>query len=144
MARPRKRAVSASYEKRNARARSLGYQSYYDYRAHANGLIAPDAPRLRGERLARARGHRSSKDLQRAIRDGSLVFTSDTSVRGKDGRFKWVEVTVVDDQGSERTFYLQGRQVSDSNLRKLADYATVHGAIVGVWYPVEKSRVTDR
>ncbi len=140
MARPRKRAVSASYEKRNQRARSLGYKSYYDYRAHDNGRLAPTAPRLRGERLARARGHRSGSDLRRAIRDGSLVFTSDTSVRGKDGRFKWVEVTVLDDQtGSEKTFYLQGRQVTSANLRRIADYATDHGAVVGVWYPTDRA-----
>ncbi len=47
----------------------------------------------------------------------------------------------MDDKGRERTFLLRGRQVSDPSLRKLADYATVHGAVVGVWYPVEKTHL---
>lgn len=64
--------ASASYERRNDRARSLGYESYYDYRAHGNGAIPPDRPRLSGDALRGARGHAATSDLVRQIEGGRV------------------------------------------------------------------------
>lgn len=79
--------ASAAWERRNARARALGYKSYYDYRAHDNGRRPPDAPRLRGEALARSRGHRGEADLDRLIRSGRVELVNTISTVDARGKF---------------------------------------------------------
>lgn len=51
--------ASEAYERRNARARALGYRNYYDYRIHGYGREPPGAPvdpEARAERMGLRRG----------------------------------------------------------------------------------------
>lgn len=112
----------------NARARKLGYKSYYDWRAHGSGLVPPDRPRLSGEPLARARGHRSAADLAKTVRAGSVVLVLDYK-RGKDGRFVWVDVQEVGADGSERVFRLKGAQLRTSRMRTLIAQVQARGGV---------------
>src|SRR5215831_3084664 len=99
--------ASAAYERRNARARAEGYASYYDKRAR--GGRGPDAPRLKGEALARARGHRGQADLLKSLGPTKLVIHRKTQ-RSKDGKVQWVELMVVDATGKQpdRVYRLRG------------------------------------
>jgi hypothetical protein len=63
---------SASYQRRNARARALGYESYYHQRIAAGA--PPEAPKPRGEQLRRRRGHVGPEDLVGFIRRGDLIL----------------------------------------------------------------------
>ena len=125
MARSRSR-LSPGYEARNARARAEGYRNDYDRRIHNHGRIPASSPAPTGEARSRLRGHRSSADLERAKLDGALVSITDHSGRDNKGRYKWVEVTVVDARGKQRTFRLTGKQLQPERLG--ATIAAVQGA----------------
>lgn len=99
--------ASANWERRNARARSLGYDSYYDYRAHDNGRLPPSEPRLSGEPLARSRGHRSAADLETLLRRGQVELVNTvTTIDAKGNRV--VDVLVLTADGGQREFRLRG------------------------------------
>lgn len=120
--------ASAAYERRNARARALGYSSYYDYRAHGNGRTPPDAPRLTGQALARARGHTGAADLERSVRAGDLVTaTPDPTSRRDDGSYSRFYVTVVGADGREREYLI--RNTSAKDIDKLVAAVSGAGAI---------------
>lgn len=93
----------------NARAQALGYKSYYDWRAHDNGRIPPERPALRGEGLARARGHRSRADLMSLIRAGRVEQLSTISMVDDRGRFG-VAVNAMLSDGRTIEFWLTERQ----------------------------------
>lgn len=135
MARPRKpRVVNVSVTPsglRDLRAQAKGYRSYYDYRAHDNGRIPPGQPRLSGERLARARGHRSfAAFLRLGGREGALVFTDQKGPRNAKGQYQWVDLKVVDPSGRERVFRLRGPQASRANLKKAVKQLLAGGAVI--------------
>jgi hypothetical protein len=77
------------------------------------------------------------------MKPGRVVFTSRTSERRADGTFAWVEITVVDEKGVERTFRLAGKQASERVLRRLVDEAESSGAAVGVFYPLKIKHGAD-
>lgn len=122
--------ASAAYERRNARARALGYRSYYDYRAHDNGKIPPAAPRLRGEALRRARGHAGAADLTRAMRPGALITaTPDPTSRRTDGTYARIHVTVIGEDGSERDYMLRTATLKPGQLDAIIAAAGAAGAV---------------
>lgn len=112
--------ASAAYEARNARARALGYRSYYDYRAHGNGATPPTAPRLAGGALRKARGHASAADLLSDARPGTLVTaTPDPLSRRRDGTYSRVHITAIGEDGSERDYLLRASALKAKSLDKL-------------------------
>lgn len=118
--------ASPAYERRNARARALGYESYYDYRIHNHGRIAAGEPAPGGEARARLRGHRGAADLARELPAGSVLVPIDQQRDPATGRLKWVEVEVDGPDGSRRRYRLRGRQLDRKNLDRL--WATIQGA----------------
>ncbi len=133
----RKVSVSAQWARRNAAARDKGYASYYDYRAHNYGKTPAGAPRARGEQLARLRGHRGRTDLLAGAGDGSVINISGSSDRDSRGRFKWVDVTVIDPDGNTRTYRIRGGDTQRDRLAALLDQLDDQGAIVTIVYPAE-------
>jgi hypothetical protein len=138
----RRRDYKAEYARRQARARELGYESYYARRVRAGA--APSTPAPTGERLRRARGHNSTTDLLAAVKPGRLVYSINTSPRDDRGRFTWVEVTVVDEKGHERNFRLRGRQATNAYLRQLVTDIRDAGGVVGVFYPLDDKKKKRR
>lgn len=120
--------ASPAYQRRNARARALGYRSYYDYRAHGNGTRPPSAPRLSGERLRQARGHASAADLERAVSDGALVTTIGEG-RKADGSYEQLRVYVIGLDGQQREFVLRGRQATGRQLKQTIGAISAQGAV---------------
>lgn len=112
---------STSWQRRNDRARSLGYRNFYDYRAHDYGKLPPSAPRLRGGELRVARGHAGPADLQRLISRGrvSTMFQEPVGERDDAGRYREVRVTVQLNDGSQQRFRLRGRQLKADELEPL-------------------------
>lgn len=111
--------ASPAYQRRNARARALGYSSYYDYRIHNHGRIpASEPPVPRGELRSRLRGHRSAEDLISRVRNGSTVVPIDYERDPETGQFRWVEILVDDERGTAR-FRLRGRQLSKRSVERL-------------------------
>lgn len=122
--------ASAAYERRNARARALGYTSYYDYRAHDNGKIPPGQPRLAGRALRRARGHTSLSDLIADTKPGTLIMaTPDPTSRRADGTYSRVHVTMIGEDGSDRDYLLRGQALSSSSLDRLVAGMSAAGAV---------------
>ena len=130
------------YQRRNQRARALGYRSYYDYRVHDNGRIPPDRPALSGEARQRARGHRSERDLVGAVHGGSLVM-SFGGTRNRLGQWDRVDVIVVQPDGKEMTFVLRGKSLRRDRLEALLDVLESRGAAVGIFYPILKIGGSD-
>jgi hypothetical protein len=126
--RPHGSRNSPAYERRNARARSLGYRSYYDYRIHGNGSIPPAAAAATGEARQRLRGHRSAADLRRAIREGTTVSIAGHSERDSNGQYRWLELSVLSPDGSERTYRLTGKQLQKQQLGRLVGELDHKGA----------------
>lgn len=126
--------ASAAWEQRNERARALGYDSYYDYRAHDYGR---SESKLSGERLRAARGHAGFEDLRAWAREGGETVSRIVE-RDSKGRRKVVEIQYVDDRGF-RAFRLRGHKVSDRSLRALrAELEALDvdvDAYEGVWGP---------
>lgn len=116
----------------NARARALGYQSYYDYRLHGSGRIPPDqAPPAPGTpERARARGHRGIRDLERSLRSGDVVILPDGLASiGKDarGNYTRIRVLVVKENGREQRFTIS--RAKYERMVKMLDRAAAAGAI---------------
>lgn len=128
MARPRKKPAagrgrraaapkrSAAYERRDARARALGYESYYDYRLHDNGRLPPGPLDLSQEERARRRGHRSRLDFLRSLGEGDLIILPygissvefDEDARDGVGAYREIVKQVLyEATGRERVFTLR-------------------------------------
>lgn len=113
----------------NAKARSFGYRNAYDYRIHGYGRL-PASEAVTGEALARARGHRSAADLERMVGPGDVVSVWTYGPRDTEGRYKWVDVLLLDAEGTERIFRLRGKQITARNLDRLAQTIDNRGAVV--------------
>jgi hypothetical protein len=101
--------ASEAWQARNERARALGYESYYDYRAHDNGRIPPSEGRLRGDDLARARGHRGAADLQSSLEGGRVALVTMIGVdRDEGGKIVAIHVQTIDNSGRMRTWVVKG------------------------------------
>lgn len=115
-----RRKPSAAWRARNARARKLGYRSYYDYRIHDFGRIPAGKPPVpKGER-ADLRGHGSGgRGFLAKLGEGDLIMLSDlistietyVDRRGVE-RFRDYEKTVIPDVGERwtQTFRRQTRE----------------------------------
>lgn len=122
----RKRDYAAEYARRQKRARALGFESYYERRTRGT----PGAAKPSREQLAIRRGHRSSRDLVRELREGDLILCDITNVRWNEGRqwFNLIEKTVIPASlGPHREYTL--RRVSRERLRRLIDQEIAKGAI---------------
>lgn len=120
--------ASAGWERRNARARALGFESYYDYRAHNYGKRAPSEPRSTGDELARLRGHRADADLRTRLSRGDveLVSSAQTTRDPKTGRFTRVTVDVVDARGKTTRYTL--KRLGKADREALAGALAAAGA----------------
>ena len=122
MARPRRKpaarkpAKPTAYERRNQRARELGYRNYYDYRLHKNGRIPPGPLTLSPAERARRRGHRGRNDFLRSLGEGDLILLPygissvefDESARDGEGAYAEIVKLVIDAQtGDEREYVLR-------------------------------------
>jgi ribosomal protein L27 len=120
VAAPRKRGktrrdYAAAYKRRDARARALGFKSYYDQRVRKGKL---SAPRPTGAALRRARGHASGRDLLATARDGDVVVAS-MGGRDAQGRYRQIDITLLGSDGGDLEFTLRGSQMKASYLRRL-------------------------
>lgn len=122
--------ASAAWERRNARARALGYESYYDYRAHGYGRKPASEPKAKGDELAALRGHRADADLSRRLKAGDveLVSSAQTTRDAKTGRFTKVVVDVVDAKGKTTRYTL--KRLGRDDRAKLAAALGAAGARV--------------
>lgn len=137
MARPRRSSSSSTPRsvrtaRDNARARALGYASYYDYRLHGSGRIpaSTPAPAKGSAERAAARGHRGIRDLERSLRPGDVIILPDgLSSIGKDRRDNYtrVRVLVVKDDGREQRFTIS--RAKYERMVKLLERASAAGAI---------------
>lgn len=113
--------ASPRWSRRNARARSLGYRNYYDYRTHNYGAEAPSVARPSGERLSKLRGHRSASDLENLTRSGRIeivkVLPRDRDPKTKQWKSAIIRVTL--DDGSEKEFELKGKQMDTRRMKQL-------------------------
>lgn len=116
----------------NARARALGYRSYYDYRLHDNGRRPPDAPvppAGTAER-ARLRGHRGTADLLRTLRPGDVLVVPDglaAIAKDSKGRYARVDVMVLREDGRADTFTI--RRATYDRMTRIVDRINASGAI---------------
>ena len=134
-----------AYARRDERARALGYKGYYDYRAHDNGRLAPDAPRLSGQPLARARGHVGAEDLVRDIREGDVV----TLIDGVDaieiddrGRYVLIRKRVLSFTGRAREYSL--RNLTKAQLVALIKREVAAGATFSPAPSLDQRRIVSR
>jgi hypothetical protein len=138
VAAPRKRSKeqnAAAYARRDARARALGFASYYDLRVRRRNL---GAPRPSGEALRRARGHRGGRDLVRAARDSDLINAGITD-RDSKGRYRRIDLSLIAaNDGSETEFTLTGRQLTKAYLLKLVEDLEAKGVIFNHAYDLRK------
>ncbi len=101
--------ASSAWERRNAKARALGYKNYWDYRTHGYGAAAPTAPRPRGEEFARLQGRRSARGLE------GLLDRDQVELVKFWPRPDSFEIVVTLSDGSEKTFRLNKRQMKDTD-----------------------------
>lgn len=125
---PRRRDYAAEYARRQAKARKLGFSSYYERRTRLRpGQARPDASELRERR-----GHASKADLERDLRSGRIVtmFQEPVGERNARGQYREVRVTVMLANGEQRSYRLRGRQLAAPELRSLQQAAVAGGADV--------------
>lgn len=110
--------ASSSWERRNDRARALGYRNYYDYRAHDFGR---SRAKLSGEALRAARGHVGAADLEALLRSGRVAVLSQEPVGDRDasGRYRQVNVAAQLTDGSQRRFRLRGAALQPDHMAGL-------------------------
>lgn len=103
----RQRDYAAEYARRQARARALGFESYYERRTRRR----PGAPKPPAEELARRRGHRGRADFLGSLREGDLILCDITGVTiSQSGRYGPIWKTVIPgDGGVEREYVLRNQ-----------------------------------
>lgn len=121
--------ASDRQNRENARARSAGYRNAYDYRIHGYGRI-PASEKISGEALARARGHRSAADLERAVGPGDVVSVWTYGPRNDDGTYKWVDVLLLRADGKEVMYRLRGQALKARRLDRMAQTIDARGGVV--------------
>lgn len=121
--------AASAWQKRNARARALGYRNYYDYRAHDYGSRPPSDPAAKGETLARLRGHRGSRDLERDLRSGRVIAMNPLRPDRDptSGKVRSQPIEVVYSDGSSRVFTLRGASLDPDKIADLEAAATGAG-----------------
>jgi len=121
----------SAYQRRNARARALGYRSYYDYRVHQHGRIPPDqaAPARGSAERARLRGHRSTADLVRTIRPGDVVVVPEglQSIPKRGDRYTKIEVLLLKESGRAERFTM--RRATYERVTRVLEQMAAAGAI---------------
>lgn len=130
----RKRNYAAEYARRQERARTLGFESYYARRVRRGA--PPSAPRPSGRELRAARGHAGFRDLLRELGDGDIIGI-DGAASTRDpttGRWTNVKIHVIDVNGREHTYTM--RNVSDEKVQDLLDRIESVGAISSPAYPI--------
>ena len=120
--------ASASYARRNAAARLLGYRNYYDYRVHNHGRIPASVPAPTGEARSRLRGHRGRADFEQAVGAGSLVSVQSTE-RGADGKLTKVTLLLIGEDGRSRVYVLRGKALKSDQLKSLVKHSENSGAV---------------
>lgn len=129
MARRRTIQTSGDWARRNARAAQLGYRNFYDYRIHDYGRIPPGEPGATGETKQRLRGHRSRADLLRSLGPGDLISVFSSERDTKTGRYKRVDLLVIDENGRQRSYRLGPRQLRQVDLDSLITQVEGAGAV---------------
>jgi hypothetical protein len=64
------------------------------------------------------------------LKASSLVYVTGTGPRDNQGRYKWVEIRVIDKTGAERDFRLRGAQASAKRLEEITGTAKEKGAVL--------------
>lgn len=113
--------ASSSWERRNERARELGYESYYHYRTAGYGSRPPSAERPSGEELARLRGHRGGADLRADVAAGRVAHVDPLESRRdpKTGQIREVALRVTYRDGRQRTFRVRGSGLRGDRAARL-------------------------
>lgn len=114
---------SAAYQRRNERARQLGYRNYYDYRIHDHGRRPPDEPppAAGSAERTRLRGHRGPEDLVRSLKPGDVLIVPEGLAaieKDRRGRYKRITVLVLRENGH-----------ADRYTIRRADYDRVAGLL---------------
>lgn len=123
--------ASQSWSRRNARARSLGFRNYYDYRMHNYGERPPSEPPARGTERAHLIGHRSPEALGRLADQGRIELVK-VEPKKKDDEGRWIEgnLRVVLSDGRQVDFPLKGKQMEAGRMAKLYQRLVAGGATV--------------
>jgi hypothetical protein len=116
----------------NARARAAGYKSYYDFRLHGSGRVAPGvaAPAKGSAERARLRGHRGAADLVRNLKPGDVIVVPNglpDIAKDAKGRYAKIEVMVLRDDGSTDRFTI--RRSTYERMAGLLEQMAAKGAV---------------
>lgn len=151
MARPRKpRKASPTWDKRNEKARRLGYRNYYHYRTSDYGKRPPTAPRPTGARLRRLRGHIGRADFLASLGEGDLIIMPaglssiefDPDLRDGQGAYREIVKLVIDgDTGQDRTYVL--RNLTRDELVDTIEAEEAAGAIFSPAPSLDQRRLVN-
>jgi hypothetical protein len=84
------------------------------------------------------RGHASGRDIVSRAGEGDIVIAGN-AVRGKDGRYRRVDLSLVDaNDGSESEFTLSGQQLTADYLNQLVSDLEAKGAIFNYSYDLRQ------
>ena len=121
----RRRDYAAEYARRQERARSLGFGSYY--RRRVAGTT--------GEVRARAAGHRSTADFRRAVSSSRTVIVDIQPGTREAGRYTSLRVVVTDSKLRQRVYDVPVSSAAD--VRRIADWierVSPDVIVIGVHY----------
>lgn len=118
------RVTVGSYERRNQRARQLGYRNYYDYRIHGHGTRPPGEPVTPSARK-RLAGHAGRANFLRSLQPGDLISLvqpiSQIEIDAR-GRYKRIDKLVIDGESRQHFYTLR-------NLTRAQLVATIRAEI---------------
>lgn len=116
--------ASTAWERRNARARELGFKNYYEQRTRRT----PGGEKPSRDELRRRRGHAGKADLDRTLRSGNVELINVVQTRWDPPTFDLL-LTMKD--GSQRTFYVKGEPEVRHFRLQLDDLGADRPEIVG-------------
>lgn len=123
-----------AWQRREQRAQAKGYRSYWDYRLHNYGKLAPDRPTPTGELRQQLAGRRSYNALIQELEANRVeqILQTPGPRDPNTGQYSEIMVDVQLSSGKTRSYRLYGDDLKGKQIQRLRQLVSDSGTDIYV------------